>query len=135
MFEQLTHANRAYVLDQIQCHQGFAGLHAKGIAVWWEGGKRKQGEIRRPKPEGRKGDCSGNWCPPNSVSHMACTTHEPKRSSLTSENAENSKKTGGWADGRDHLVGEDHPFPKFSSLRSLCSLCLANCSFWADPEM
>ena len=54
MFEQLTHANRAYVLDQIQCHQGFAGLHARGIAVSWKRGKRKGAKIRRPKPEARK---------------------------------------------------------------------------------
>ena len=65
---------------------------------------------------------------------MTCTTPDPKWSSLTSENAENTKKAGCWADGRDHLVGEDHPFPKFLSLRSLCSLWLANCSSWDDPE-
>ena len=60
VFEQLPHADRADMLDQIQCHQGFVGLHTGGIAVSWKGGKRKQGEIRRPKPEGRKAACSGN---------------------------------------------------------------------------
>ena len=42
---------------------------------------------------------------------------------------------GGWANGRDHLAGEDRPFRKFPSLRSLCSLWLANCCFWVDPEL
>ena len=32
MFEQLPHADRADVLDQIQRHQGFVGLHARRIA-------------------------------------------------------------------------------------------------------
>src|ERR1035441_11015661 len=27
------------------------------------------------------------------------------------------RATVGWANGRDHLAGEDHPFPKFHSLR------------------
>src|ERR1035441_650429 len=40
------------------------------------------------------------------------------------------RETVGWANGRDHLAGEDNPFPKFHSLRSLCSLWLANSSFW-----
>src|ERR1039458_484286 len=40
------------------------------------------------------------------------------------------RETIGWASGRDHLAGEDNPFPKFHSLRSLCSLWLANSSFW-----
>jgi hypothetical protein len=68
MSEQLPHADRAYMLDQIQCHQGFAGLHAREIAVPWKGGKRKGAKIRRPKPEARKKAetrrpkraCSGN---------------------------------------------------------------------------
>ena len=42
---------------------------------------------------------------------------------------------GGWANGRDHLAGEDRPFRKFPSLRSLCSLWLANCCFWVDPQL
>jgi hypothetical protein len=39
------------------------------------------------------------------------------------------RETGGWSKGRAHLLGEHHPFPKFPSLRSLCSLRWANCCF------
>jgi hypothetical protein len=36
VFEQLPHANRADVLDQIQRHQGFMGLHAGRIQALGE---------------------------------------------------------------------------------------------------
>ena len=45
---------------------------------------------------------------------------EPKRSSLTAENAERTQReAGGWANGRAHLSGGDQRFPKFHSLSSL----------------
>jgi hypothetical protein len=54
MLEQLPHADRADVLNQIQCHQGFVGLHARGIAGSQKRGKRKGATIRRPNPETRR---------------------------------------------------------------------------------
>ena len=42
VFEQLPHADGADVLNQIQRHQGFVGLHARGIAGMQRRGKRKR---------------------------------------------------------------------------------------------
>ena len=51
MFEQLPHADRADVLDQIQRHQRFARLHAGRIAGSGDG---PQGEIRGPSRLGER---------------------------------------------------------------------------------
>ena len=54
VLEQLPHADGADVLNQIQRHQGFVGLHARGIAGSQRRGKRKRGARRRPKSEIRR---------------------------------------------------------------------------------
>ena len=61
MLQQLPHADRADVLNQIQRHQGFAGLHARGIAGSRKRGKRKswgnpkaQGRFKNPRNRSRQ---------------------------------------------------------------------------------